>query len=278
MTVKENQQTNSSDQQTNSSEPPPYTVEEVPPPYTPVAENTDNIGENADYTEPPPDEGLEEYDNFIDSPDHEVAVVGRNYVTNKHVIYRIKEGVQSVDSHSTLDYDTMEIFDDKDIKQFNCVKDGGRIYISNNDFETILNVSAEVDRCSKIHVFKDYSRTEHYATIETSSRVNDDIQIYRVSVFNIATQKHEVLEMRYNKFRRYYYIFCNKDEKKKVTIGTIKVEDKTRKEYRIEIAPMVDYMLLLSFGILVSRLEHIKKIYAKIVKNLILQNILNINQ
>jgi len=85
--------------------------EKAPPAYT------------AGYTEAPLDESTEEYHHCVDIPDHEIAIVDRQYVTNKHIIYCLKEGFKTYNTHThMLDCNIIDIFDSEGNKQYSCIK------------------------------------------------------------------------------------------------------------------------------------------------------------
>ncbi|ORX80259.1 hypothetical protein BCR32DRAFT_327755 [Anaeromyces robustus] len=239
--------------------PPP------PQPYTPVSSSEQLPQYTPGYTESPFDINTKiQYNDFINIPDHEIAIIDRKYVTNKHIIYYLREGLKTY-NRITYNYDesdTIDILDSEEQKQFYCKKKGkgNKIIIYDDEYTPVLNVNVEMKNYKEIYICKDTSNSELYATIKTSSKVTDDIRNYSISVFNKANNEEEELEMKYNKFRNYYTIYCNnKGKDKKIMIGTIKKIGKDRKKFSVEIAPMVDFMFLLGLGTLVIRLEAIKK-------------------
>jgi len=123
-----------------------------------------------------------------------------------------------------------------------------------------LNSFVEGDDNKKMYVYKGKSKAEQLATVETTKKITNNIQIYHIHIFNIVSNEIEELEMHYNRVTQCYYIYCNKDKENETIIGTIKMNKIERKEFKVEISPMVDTMLLISLGAIVVRLDTIKEI------------------
>jgi len=238
------------------------TFNESPPAYT------------AGYAEAPLDVSEEQYHDFVGIPDHEIVAIDKKYVSNKHIIYCIKEDLKSFDpATNMMQCDTLKITDDDGYEQYNCKIEGNKAFIYNKDGTPIVNSFDFNSNYQNMCIYRGEGITDQIATIKTKNKVTDDIQIYRVQFFNITSNKNEELVMRYNKLNHYHYIYCNKDKENENIIGTIKVNKKLKKEYKVEISPMVDTILLLSLGTLVVRLFTIKKMYNR-RKNVILSIVL----
>ncbi|ORX76065.1 hypothetical protein BCR32DRAFT_329534 [Anaeromyces robustus] len=226
---------NNMQQNQDSSDPPPYT----PGPY---------------YAEAPYDTNTKNYNDFINIPDHEIVIIDRKYVTNKHIKYCLREGFSSFSNH------TIVILDSERKEQFNCKEKNNQVILYDIDNCPILNAYGEINNYNKTYIYKDAKDDVVYASIECPAKITDDIRNYSINILNKANNKREELEMRFNKFRGYYCVYCNKGKDNEVMIGTIRKSNTSSMKYSIEIAPMVDYMFMLSLGILIIRFETIKRI------------------
>ena len=234
-------------------------ISEAPPAYT-----------TAGYAEAPLDESEAQYHDFVGIPDHEVVAVDKKYISNKHIIYCIKEDLKSFNPETNMmQCDTLKITDNDGYEQYNCRIEGNKVFIYDRDGIPIIN-SFDINRnYQNMSIFRGEGITDQIASIETTSKITDDIQIYHVKFFNTASNENEELVMCYNKLNHYNYIYCNKGKVNETIIGTIKMDKKFKSEYKVEISPMVDTMLLLGLGTLVVRLSTIKKIYDR-MKNVVL--------
>ncbi|ORX80258.1 hypothetical protein BCR32DRAFT_300311 [Anaeromyces robustus] len=227
-----------------------YSSSEIPPPYT------------LDYTESPFDENITtEYNDSINIPDHEIAVIDKKYVTNKHIKYCLRERlkINNKKLFKIIENETIDILDSEENEQFYCEKNKEIITIYDTERTPIFNVNMEMKNNKEIYIYEGTNNSELCGTIKTSSKKNNAVLNYNISIFNKYNNENEELEMRFNKFRKYYSIYCNKGKDKEILIGIIKKLDTVRKQYTVEIAPMVDYMFLLGLGTLLIILDIIKK-------------------
>jgi len=226
--------------------------------------NQENTSEPApptsdDYTEPPMDENDIEYNELINIPDHEIVIIDKKYISNKHTKFFLKDRdeICERDSHGNLkihENDITDIFDVDNVDQFYCKKTKERITLYDIENTPILNVIMKSSR-KEMCIYKGEDSTEMYATININLSQN-----YNISFLNKTNNETEVLEMRYDKQKKYYCIY-SKEGDKEVLIGTIKKLNtgRVRKRYTVEIAPMVDSMLLLGLGTIVVKIEKLKK-------------------
>ncbi|OUM62010.1 hypothetical protein PIROE2DRAFT_62172 [Piromyces sp. E2] len=186
---------------------------------------------------------IDNYDN-VRQPDHEIAVVGKQYVTSNNTSLCIK-------------FEALTVVDHEGNEQYKFLQKGDGVLICNLDGTPILNCYAKQGTYRNMYVYKGEGETDQLVHIETSKVISKDIQSYLINILNIARNESEQLEMHYNKSNQCYYIYSNKDKANESLIGIIKKEITRRleKEYKIEIAPMVDRMLLLSIGGVIVRLD-----------------------
>jgi len=157
-----------------------------------------------------------------------------------------------------MDSNTMNIIDNEGNEQFQCMKkDRDKVIIYNKDGTPILNTFIS-DNFKKMYIYKGENETEKLATIETTDKITNANQKCRIQFFNIANNENEELEMHYNKSTLCNYIYCNKGKANETVIGTIKVDEGSRNECKVEISPMVDTMLLLSLGTVVVNFVTVK--------------------
>jgi len=207
----------------------------------------------AGYTEIPFDENTENNHHNVNI-NHEIAVIDRYYVTNKPTFYYLKESIKMW---------TSDIVDSEGSKQYSCtsknIKEKDKFIIYDIDDTPILNFYFDGNNYKKGYVCKGETRTEQLVTIEATSKLTDDIQSYRILIFNIITNENEELEMRFNKSTQCYYIYCNKGKEIETVIGTISMSKILRRDCTIKISPLIDTMLLISLGAIVVRLDNVKE-------------------
>ncbi|OUM58486.1 hypothetical protein PIROE2DRAFT_16229 [Piromyces sp. E2] len=218
-----------------------------PPPYTPG------------YTEPPFDDPTVEYNKLISIPDHEITIIDK-YVSTQHMKFYLKDRdeICERDSHGNLNIhenDTIDIFDNENVDQFYCKKTKEKITIFDIENTPIANVTTKLDANCLIYINKGEGNSEIYATIKVNDSLSNCPKC-KVFFMNKANNETEELEMRFEKHGKYYCIYS-----KEVLIGTIKKFDtgRIRKRYVVEIAPMVDFMFLLSLATLVVKIEKCKE-------------------
>ncbi|OUM62009.1 hypothetical protein PIROE2DRAFT_11830 [Piromyces sp. E2] len=184
---------------------------------------------------------IDNYDNVcVRQPDHEIVGVDKQYISDKNTTYCIKEGVKCEDK-----------------EQYKYMNEDNGIIFCNLDGTPISNFHVKIGSYKNMYVYKGESETEQLVHIETSKMITEDVQSYHVRFLNTATNKSEQLEMHFSRSNQCYYIYCNKDKDNESLIGTVKIEITRyiKKEYKIEISPMVDRLFLLSIISLIVKLE-----------------------
>lgn len=219
---------------------------EDPPPFESIG-NTE---------EPPPydDSMVKSFSKFISIPDHEIAVIKREYISKRHDTFCIRDGFSSVNSHTILviDSDGREVFTLKE--KSTCV------VVYDIDKTPILNAYAELLNYKDVYIYSGKTTDGiKYSIIKSENNINDDVKTFNVSFINKATNREEEIELRYTKMNHTYEIYCNPNTPNEILICLITKNRTVSKKYDIEIAPGVDYMFIFGLTAAIIRLENIDR-------------------
>lgn len=212
------------------------------------------------YMAPPLDGTSEVYNNLISIPDYEIVAIDKKYVANKHMKFSIED---------SSDFREINILESDGFIEYSCKKEGTLLSIYDMNHNVVISTRVQSD-FKKLEIIKNTENSSSddisitYATIETKSKVIDNERNYKITILNKTTNEMEELNMDYEKLYndKYYSIYCNNGTDKKTMIGVIKKKNplgRNDETVTVEVAPMVDYMLLLGLGVLVKRIESRKR-------------------
>jgi len=217
----------------------------LPPAYTPPLEI------------PPPidNSGAEvKFSNSINIPDHEIVAIKRSFLSKRHDTFYIREGFSSFNSHVIL------VIDSEGKEVYTCKEKLSQVVLYDIDKTPILNAYTGGLKYKEIFIYEGKKKeSTPFAVMKTENDINNDIYVYRISFLNKTINVEEVIEARYDGFSKVYGIYINPGQPNETLICTIWKKSKVSVNYEIEIAPMVDYMFMLSLVTGFMRIESIKR-------------------
>ncbi|OUM56540.1 hypothetical protein PIROE2DRAFT_18814 [Piromyces sp. E2] len=236
------------------------TINSATSPTTPTTNlpSYDEIEGTPYYADAPYDETDGKYKKFnkdIDLPDHQIVVIGEEYLTTSHTVFFMKKAFSKYSGHSIVIFDS----ENKEICSYK-KKSINEVFLYDNNNDVILNSKIEISVKGFVTNFFDRfvissgrSSDCKFGTISAvKNKVGKDKNItYTADFINRITGKKEIIEIRNptNKLNRFQYsVYCNPGEENETMICKIKRGlSKTEFEYSIEVAPGVDYMYMIAY-------------------------------
>jgi len=216
----------------------------LPPAYTPPLE-----------IPPPLDNSGTKFSNTIGIPDHEIVAIKRSFLSKRHDTFCIREGFSSFNNHVIL------VIDSEGKEVYTCKEKMTQVVLYDIDKTPILNACTSGLKYKEIFIYEGKKKeSTPFAVMKTENDINNDIYVYKVHFLNKTTKVEEVIEARYDGFSKVYGVYINPKQPNETMICSIWRKNKVSVNYEIEIAPMVDYMFMLSIATAFMRIESIKRI------------------
>jgi len=210
------------------------------------------------YADAPYDETDGKYKKFtkdINLPDHQIIVIGQEYLTTNHSVFFIKKALSKYSGHCVVIYNS----ENKEICSYK-QKSMDEVYLYDNHNNVFFNAKIGLSLKSICTNFFDQfvlssgrSNDGQFGTMTAAHHKDDNgkYTVYTVNFTNQATGKSETIEIRNssNKLNKFiYYVYCNPGNENETMICKIKRGiSKTNFEYTVEVAPGVDYMYMIAF-------------------------------
>ncbi|ORX87947.1 hypothetical protein BCR32DRAFT_324148 [Anaeromyces robustus] len=197
-----------------------------------------------------------QYSEHIDLPDHEISVIGRQYMSKRHDIYYLKE------SHMASSRNRLIITDTYGEELFSCKEEGNKMILYDDFNKPILNTYVDGNAFVKeIYIYAGEECKEVISKVKLNSHYDDDIQNYTAVFFNKSTKSNETLNIVYNRLKDSYDIFSSKrmnGKPDKVIVCEIKKTNLYKvfsKKHSIELPSLVDYVYMFALCIGFMRLN-----------------------
>lgn len=197
-----------------------------------------------------------QYSEHIDLPDHEISVIGRQYMSKRHDIYYLKE------SHMGSTRNRLIITDSYGEELFTCKEEGKKMVLYDDFNKPILNTCVDESAFIKeICIYAGEECKEVISKVKLNSLDNDDdIQNYTAVFFNKSTKSNETLNIVYNRLKNSYDVFSSKRSGKsdKVIVCEIKKTNLYKvfsRKHSIELPSLVDYVYMFALCIGFMRLN-----------------------